>query len=444
MSELQSNKSSSSLAADEVVVGDEIVPQSDQSVTAVELEVPSSSVDKEPQPTPSQRSEITETKTPSVLEVRTPVEPSDHSRDNLIINHVEDEIVTQAGGDEPVIESTPTPSQFFYRDTSSLPAGGDVDAVDAVNIQTIEEQNPILQQADISSQMMSTTLVSHDEANELREQLQQMQLRCESMERMLQDTSNDNKVKMLTEQLGVRAERIKVLEGQNAKNVKLLKKNQTKVKHLETEVASLREDYKKLEQHCGRNAMESNYRVATNTPTQVSQQQVAVAGHSSAQQQQQTRRVSLAPSIPMDQNKIPSYSTPGTRYGVPPRNSQLVSMVNDLQDQLDRAQEAIIASAGDAFEEAVADSVEQVLDPESPRRSCLVAEPIPPPSRAEQYAMEALQRLSGTSSVPEFSHSRYLFSQTPLSPWRKRHTEQSAFDYFLPCSGVSLGATRSR
>eukprot|EP01060_Flectonema_neradi_P018203 TRINITY_DN25001_c0_g1_i1.p1 TRINITY_DN25001_c0_g1~~TRINITY_DN25001_c0_g1_i1.p1 ORF type:complete len:435 (+),score=123.56 TRINITY_DN25001_c0_g1_i1:60-1364(+) len=368
----------------------------------------------------------------------TPSVQSEHSRHvSIAAECVKDDITTQQSS--AIEPPTPTPSPFLYREGSSLPEGSEAVEAVTVNVDSIStQQQPVAPlPEDTSSQLLSTTVISQDdsEKQELREQLRQMQLRCESMERMLQDTSNDSKIKHLTEQLGIRAERVKVLEGQNAKQAKTLKKNEKVIRNLEEQVSSLREKNKQMELHLSNQTGGG----APTTPAAVVQPQQQQ--HYQQQQQQQVRRASTAASLPRVDSKTIKTASTVPNYGIPQqRNSQLVTMVHDLQGQLNRAQDAIIASAGDAFEEAVADSVEQILDPESPRRNCIVAQPPPPPSRAEQYAMEALQRLEGsTKSVPEFSHSRYLFSETPLSPWRKRHTEPEPFSYFLPCSGVSVG-----
>eukprot|EP01059_Diplonema_ambulator_P010614 TRINITY_DN20627_c0_g1_i1.p1 TRINITY_DN20627_c0_g1~~TRINITY_DN20627_c0_g1_i1.p1 ORF type:complete len:253 (+),score=84.05 TRINITY_DN20627_c0_g1_i1:76-759(+) len=103
------------------------------------------------------------------------------------------------------------------------------------------------------------------------------------------------------------------------------------------------------------------------------------------------------------------------------------SLVRGLRQQLAQAQEAIVASVGDPFEEAVQCAVEQVFDRSSPPRERQTF--------AEKLAIAALAK---DRALPTARHYNQPVAY-PLSPWRERHQPQRLQPtYYLPCTGMGF------
>ena len=352
-----------------------------------------------------------------------------------------------------------------------------------------------MSEAVIASPREGTVDTTYAENAHLKLQVQDLQERCNSLDKILSSQAEDTIEHDVIDELAVRAERIKELEEAGLVNRQNQEIQAARIRQLEAEMEA------------------SRLRQATTTTP------ASTKGSPPAHYADSPRSLASYTGTPL-KGKATALSKGGVRLSPQQianlnsgassnSQSELVNIAISLHTQLNKAREAIVASTGDSFEEAVGLTIQQALDRTSPRRDCIKATPrqspmqpqvrmspmpghamdasprrehsasggdafrsLMGPSKAEKYAMAALKqaglRESQRSQRRQTSPGRSVAGQSQrgvrqvdggggggglsrhttaypfpqpsygASPWRTTTPLGMEPQYVLPCTGLAM------
>ncbi|KAJ9454043.1 hypothetical protein DIPPA_13036 [Diplonema papillatum] len=329
----------------------------------------------------------------------------------------------------------------------------------------------------------------------LEEELQRVQKRCASLDRQLQSRGTESVQPLqkalytAEEKLAQQQKRIAQLQNQQQHFLASQKQREQMIlileQHhseqrgaLEAELDELRSRQQVSNDRftAGSDALRKkrqqerqHYEAALSqvTQRQLQRQAGASAGLSSCS----PRRSELCASLTDDGLQLHKSNVSAKSAGPPLSPDELAKLTKSLKLRLAQAQDAIVASAGDAFEEAVIDGVEQVFDRLSPPRDLIRDNAAEHMTRAELIAIETLRKgfSSPQKSVSPKKHSSmshcsplsavdnqrsvsrtHFQDPIPLyamSPWARKHLSTAnpsrLPQYVLPCTGLALDNIQS-